>query len=294
MEGDHHEAAGRLQDSLRRGERLRKLGQFLIDEDAECLERPGRRMNLVRLGADHAPDDVGQCPSGVDRSILAGGDDGAGDAAGVPLLAELEDDVGEVALGGLRHHIGGARSFAPHPHVERAVEPEREAALGLIELHRGHAKIEDDAVDRRMAEFFRDAVERREAFFDQRQSAIGLLDQSRAIRYRALVAVDADHLRVGGRQDGAAVAAVAEGAVDINPTVARIEKLKRLASKHGNMTSQSASDSSAIAARHYSRAPSGSSAAPSEPGRLKAAHAVAVASMTRAPRRTGSKLCNIR
>ena len=98
---------------------------------------------------------------------------------------------------------------------------------------------------------------------------------------------------VGRSEDGAAVAAIAEGAVDIDPAVARIEELERLASKHGNMTSQSASDSNAIAARHYSRAPSGSSAALSEPGRIKAAHAVAVASMTRAPRRTGSKLCDI-
>ena len=35
-----------------------------------------------------------------------------------------------------------------HPHVERTVEPEREAALGLIELHRGNADIHHDAVDR--------------------------------------------------------------------------------------------------------------------------------------------------
>ena len=109
----------------------RKLGQLLVDENAQRLERPGRRMDLVRLGADHAPDDVGQRPGGVDRRILARGHDGAGDGARMPLLAELEDDVGEIALGGLRHHVGGARAFAAHPHVERAVEPEREAALGL-------------------------------------------------------------------------------------------------------------------------------------------------------------------
>ena len=36
-----------------------------------------------------------------------------------------------------------------HPHVERAVEPEREAALGLVELHRGDADIHHDAVDLR-------------------------------------------------------------------------------------------------------------------------------------------------
>ena len=157
-------------------------------------------MDLVRLGADHAPDDVGQRPGGDDRRLLAGGDDGAGDAARMALLAELEDDVGEIALGGLRHHVGRARPVAAHTHVERPVEPEREAALGLVELHRGHAEIEHDAVDHGVAEFLGDAIERGESLLDQRQPAIGRLHQIRAVRDRALVAVDADDLRIGGAQ----------------------------------------------------------------------------------------------
>ena len=39
-----------------------------------------------------------------------------------------------------------------HAHVERRVVAQREAARGLVELHRGHADVEDDAVERRGAE----------------------------------------------------------------------------------------------------------------------------------------------
>ena len=103
-------------------------------------------MNLIRLGVHHAPDDVGQRFGGADRCHLPGRDDGEGDAARMALLAELEDDIGEIALARLRHHVGGARAVDAHAHVKRPVEPEREAALGLVELHRGHAEIEHDAV----------------------------------------------------------------------------------------------------------------------------------------------------
>ena len=102
---------------------------------------------------------------------------------------------------------------------------EREAALGLVELHRGDAEIEHDAVDRLVPGIARDGVEIGEAVFDQRQPAARLLDQVRAQRDRGLVAVDADHLAVGGRQNGARIAAGAEGAVDIDAAVADIEEI---------------------------------------------------------------------
>ena len=54
-----------------------------------------------------------------------------------------------------------------------------------------------------------------------------------------------------------AVAAGAEGAVDIDAAIAHIEKVERGAAEHGNVVGWSASDSGkAVAARHHSRAPS--------------------------------------
>ena len=43
--------------------------------------------------------------------------------------------------------VGGAVAVALHAHVERPVVAEGEAALGLVELHRGDADVEHDAVD---------------------------------------------------------------------------------------------------------------------------------------------------
>ncbi len=178
-----------------------------------------------------------------------------------------------------------------HAHVERTVEPEREAALGLVELHRGHAEIEHDAVHRGVAEFFRDAIERGEALFDQREPAAGRLAPGRRRCATALWSRSMPMTcGIGGGEDRAAVAAGAEGAVDVDAAVANIQELERGPREHGNVTGRSASDSRAIAARHHSRAPSGSSAALSEPGRCIAARAVTVAPVKRAPKRTGSQI----
>ena len=147
MKRHHDQPAARLQHALRGRERQMQLVELGVDENPQTLERPRRRMNFVRLGMNHLGDDIGQRLRGRDRRFLARGDDGAGDGARIAFLAEDVDDVGEIGLGGLRHHIRRGRAVMAHPHVERAAEPERKAALGLIELHRGDADVHHDAVD---------------------------------------------------------------------------------------------------------------------------------------------------
>ena len=78
----------------------------------------------------------------------ARGDDRAGDLAGARLLAIVADDAGDLGLVGLVEEFGGGLARLAHPHVERAVVGESEAALGLVELHRRHADVERHAVDR--------------------------------------------------------------------------------------------------------------------------------------------------
>ena len=87
------------------------------------------------------------------------------------LLAESEDDIGEIALARRVDDIGRARAVAAHAHVERPVEAEGKSALAAIELHGGDAEIEHDAVDRVVAGIARDGVEIGEAVLDQRQPA---------------------------------------------------------------------------------------------------------------------------
>ena len=177
---------------------LDELVELLVDEDAQRLERARRRMDLAGLA--RAP--RGRrcrrarwwCAIGASSRAATMARATARECRSSPswkmMSARSRSD-------GLRHHVGGARAVAAHAHVERAVEAEREAALGLVELHRRDAEIEHDAVDRVVAEFSRrprSSAEKRSS--TSGQPATAGFDQIGAVRDRALVAVDADHLRI--------------------------------------------------------------------------------------------------
>src|SRR5690606_24086123 len=77
------------------------------------------------------------------RLLVAARTDRAGDATRLALLAVGPQHVGDLALLGLGQPLGGALAgIGVHPHVERAVAAEAEAALGHVELRRGHAQVE--------------------------------------------------------------------------------------------------------------------------------------------------------
>ena len=61
-----------------------------------------------------------------------------------------------------------------HAHVERPLVAEREAALGLVDLHRRHADVEHDAVERIETLRLRDLVEVAEASRNQHQAFLEL------------------------------------------------------------------------------------------------------------------------
>ena len=67
-----------------------------------------------------------------------------------------------------------------HAHVERPVAAEGEAALGLVELHRRDADVENDAVDALEAGFRGDRVERAEAAGHENEPALALAAASAA------------------------------------------------------------------------------------------------------------------
>ena len=135
---------------------------------------------------------IGQRAGGRDRRFLARGDDGAGDGARMTLFAEDIDDVGEIGLGGLGDHVRRGRAVMAHPHVERTAEAKREAALGLVELHRGNPDVHHDAVDRRNPLRGANLGEIGKPVLDQRQPAARPIDQIEPARDRRAVAVDAD------------------------------------------------------------------------------------------------------
>ncbi len=127
---------------------LRQFVQFLVDRDAQRLKRPRGRMDFADSCRRGAGDDFAPAGRGQNRRLGALGDDGAGDSPRGALLAIKIKDVGERLRLQFIDQIGGAAPGPLHAHVERPVEAEGKAALRLVELHRRHADVERDSVER--------------------------------------------------------------------------------------------------------------------------------------------------
>src|ERR1700733_4010290 len=119
-----------------------------------------------------------------------------------------------------------------HAHVEGAVEAEREAAVGLVELHRGDADVHHHAVDGFKSLTRANLAEMREAVFHQRQPAFRPVHEVEPAGDGSAVAVDADDAGSPDLEDSSAVAARAEGRVDVDAAFAGLEHLDRLAAEH--------------------------------------------------------------
>ena len=84
-------------------ERAHELAELVVDGDAQRLEGAGRRMDAAGLGPDEAGDELGElAASSRCGALRAALDDGARDGARAALLAVMEEDVGELGLGGAR------------------------------------------------------------------------------------------------------------------------------------------------------------------------------------------------
>ena len=125
--------------------------ELAVHPDAERLKRPRRRIDpRVAAPRNRAPHDRRELRRARDRRLAARLDERAGDAPREPLLAVLEDHVGELGFGRPRDEIGGGLALrAVHPHVERFVALETEAAARRVELHRRDAEVGERAVDHR-------------------------------------------------------------------------------------------------------------------------------------------------
>jgi hypothetical protein len=109
--------------------------------------------------------------------------------------------------------VGGGLTLIGHPHVQRPVAHEGEAALGLIQLHRGHADVEHRAVEAGPSAIREGLGEARERGPHQGKPAGEVVGHGLGVGLYGRVAVQGDDLGPG-RQDGAGIAAGAEGGVD--------------------------------------------------------------------------------
>ncbi len=99
---------------------------------------------------------------------------------------------------------------------------EGKSALGFVELHRGDAEIEDNAVDRARSRRPRaTASQIGEPSSTSTSRPPDACTRSAPSAIALLVAVDADDAAIRRGEDGAAVAAGAEGGVDVDAAVTR-------------------------------------------------------------------------
>ncbi len=88
----------------------------------------------------------GKPPGRGDRMLGTRRDDRARNAAGLPLLPEFIENIGQFLGRKVSDEIGGTGAGRAHAHIERAVHAKAEAALRIIQLEGGNAEIQHDAI----------------------------------------------------------------------------------------------------------------------------------------------------
>ncbi len=129
MERNHCEPAAGRKPALGRDEGRGELAELVVHRDAQGLERAGRRMDIARLARDDAGDHFGKRPGPGEGRRPPVMHDGTRDAARGPFLAKMKQDIGEFFLAGRVDDIRGGGAVVAHAHVERAILPERKAAV---------------------------------------------------------------------------------------------------------------------------------------------------------------------
>ena len=132
---------------------LVQLFQFLVDGNAQCLEDLGGRMTAVRTsaapGSRLARDGGHQIEGGLERLLLAEGDNSPRVLAGQMVFTKLENDVGQLFLGDSGEPLpGGLPGGGVVPQIEGTVDLEAESAFPIGQLVGTPTEIEQDAIDR--------------------------------------------------------------------------------------------------------------------------------------------------
>jgi hypothetical protein len=106
---------------------------------------------------DGALDDVDELGRRIDPALLPPFDDRLRDPAAEPLFAVFINDPAQIGLREAVYKFFRRQfSFLVHAHIQRSVVTEAEAPLGLVELHRRDAEIEQETVGSFDIRFFKD------------------------------------------------------------------------------------------------------------------------------------------
>ena len=235
MEADDGEDSARLERGKRFRERAAQLAQFVVDGDAQALERAGRGMDFfARSSSRRFFDKRSERCRGGERSRAARVENRLYDAFPARLFAEIPDGFDQAFPRGrfekFRRVFAGARV---HAHVGVRVFAEGKAARVVVELERRNADVHQHAVEGRAGNL----VETREGNRVKMKALAEILFHRLRPRDRRGIAVERGKLGVpaGALENRARVPAAAERAVQIVPAGAGRECVQRLFEQNGNV-----------------------------------------------------------
>src|SRR5690606_4574772 len=238
MKADRAEAAARRQHLERTCEPRLDLRELVIDMNAQCLKGARCRVLAGLASRNGVRDDLGETARRRDRGCEACGDDRARDALREALLAVIANDARELAFRRACDELRRSHSRARiHPHVERTVLYEAEAARGVVELRRGHTEIEQHAVNSpEPSALGDDLVQARKRTLHQRQ-AILCCESLASCRDCGGIAIDCNDpaLLADTLQDRGGMTAPTEGRIHIATARAYVQRTQHFLEKHGHV-----------------------------------------------------------
>src|ERR1022692_3935373 len=154
MKPYHGHCRDRFAPRLEDAETLLKRTEFVVHFHAQRLKSLRRRMT-TSVATNDFFNRTRERQRFTKRRRLARLHDYARDPARSRLLAQVAEQLCELFLAVIVNDVRSLGRLVPwiHPHIERTVAHHAETALGIFELARRHAKIDERAADRGNPEF---------------------------------------------------------------------------------------------------------------------------------------------
>jgi len=131
--------------------------QFAVNEDSQRLKCSGSRVNMFHW-RDGRSYDPGQLRRGCNRPPSH---NGSGDCPRPPFLTVFVNEIRQLALARLIHHLfGGGLGSRIHSHIQRPVRLKTKPSSRLVELQAAYAEVGQQAIGRSRRYVRGDAAER--------------------------------------------------------------------------------------------------------------------------------------
>ena len=164
MKRNQRQPAARVQTLHRLWQHSLYFFKLTVDEDANGLERPGRRVLSALASKDVFRHELRQLAGCIDGCRFALRHDGAGDLATKPLFTIIFNHLVYLLL--IRHSqpfSGRLTAGGVHAHIQRRIEAEAESARALINLWRGNTQIKQRTIYLFNAQFIQGRLKRGKA-----------------------------------------------------------------------------------------------------------------------------------